>query len=284
MKKRILSTFSTVIASLGLFVGMVPGLVSAEASQVVVTPGNTQGWSTADTRTGGAVNYIDDTTAPGDPNNGALQLTTDASTTAKAQYLHENDTLLADVNDLSYSTKQNSASFLEGDASYQLLVDLNGSAEGGFTTFVYEPYQNGVVTPGIWQSWDVDSGQFWSSRSFTDGGTCNITAGGGGAPFYTLADLQTNCPDAVAVGFGVNVGSNNPSYDVEADLVQFNDTIYNFEPFATPRDKDACKNDGYMALSDQNGQPFKNQGQCVAYANHNDGVGRDDINVHGFRP
>lgn len=284
MKKRILSTFSTAIASLGLLVAMVPGLASAEASQVIVTPSNTQGWSTADTRPGGTVNYVNDTTAPGDPHNGALQLTTDATTTSKAQYLHEANMALSDVNDLSYYTEQNSASFVGGDASYQLLVDLNGNADGGFTTLVYEPYENGVVTPGAWQSWDVSSGQFWSSRSFSDGGTCVVTAGAGGAPFYTLADLQTTCPDAVVEGFGVNIGSNNPSYDVETDLVNFNGTTYNFEPFATPSDKEACKNDGYKSLSDENGQAFKNQGQCVAYANHNDGVGHDDISIHGFRP
>jgi hypothetical protein len=212
------------------------------------------------------VNFVPDATAPGSPNNGALQLTTDATTTSKAQYLHEANTPLSGVNDLSYSSKQNSASFAGGDASYQLLVDLNGAATGGFTTFVYEPYENGVVTPGNWQSWDVDSGQFWSSRSFTDG-TCAVVAGAGGAPFYTLAGLKATCPNAVAVGFGVNIGSNNPSYDVESDLVQFNDTTYNFEPLATPADKDACKKDGYKNLADQNGQPFKNQGQCVSWTN-----------------
>lgn len=271
--KKASNRLRTVItASLAAVTGLtvaiaMPLAAGAEASQTIVTPSNTQGWSTADTRPGGAVNFISDTTAPGSPSNGALQLTTDATTTAKAQYLHAANTPLADVNSLSYSTKQNSASFPGGDASYQLLVDLNGTADGGFTTLVYEPYENGVVTPGTWQSWDVAAGQFWSSRSFSDGGTCTVVAGGGGAPFYTLADLQTACPDAVAVGFGVNVGSNNPSYDVEADLVRFNDTTYNFEPFATPANKDACKKDGYKDLTDQNGHPFKNQGQCVSWTN-----------------
>ena len=39
------------------------------------------------------------------------------------------------------------------------------------------------------------------------------------------------------LGFGVNVGSNNPSYDVEVDLVNFNGTVYDFEldaPTPTP--------------------------------------------------
>src|SRR3954451_13052104 len=88
------------------------------ASTVVVTPTNTQGWSTADTRPGGAVNYVADTTAPG---GSALQLTTDATTAAKAQYIHAADTPLSAVNELAYRTKQNSASFAQADPSYQLL-------------------------------------------------------------------------------------------------------------------------------------------------------------------
>lgn len=260
-------TAATAATVTGLTVAVaMPLAASAADSQVIVTPTNTQGWSTADTRPGGEVEFITDSTAPGDPAKGALQLKTDATTTAKAQYLHEANTPLADVTGLSYSTKQNSASFVGGDASYQFLVDLNGTAAGGFTTFVYEPYQNGVVTPGNWQSWDVDAGQFWSSRTVTDG-TCAVVAGGGGAPFYTLAGLKATCPNAVAIGFGVNVGSNNPSYDVEADLVNFNGTTYNFEPFKTASNKDECKKDGYKTLTDQNGQPFKNQGQCVSWTN-----------------
>jgi hypothetical protein len=265
--KKEISLPGILLGITGLLAGVaLPLAAKAAGTSVVVTPSNTQGWSTADTRPGGAVNYIEDATAPGTPNSGALQLTTDATTTSKAQYLHDTNTPLASVNELSYSTKQNSASIPEGDASYQLLVDLNGAADGGFTTFVYEPYQNGVVVPNTWQQWDVDAGQMWSSRSFTEG-TCTVVAGGGGAPFYTLAGLQTTCPNATVVGFGVNIGSNNPSYDVEADLVNFNGTTYNFEPFQSPSDKDACKNNGWMTMTDQNGVAFKNQGQCVSWTN-----------------
>jgi hypothetical protein len=215
-----------------------------------------------------------------------LQLTTDATTTSKAQYLHGTTTPLGDVIELGYSTKQNTASFAGGDASYQLVVCLLGATApteanpagtcNGFTTLVYEPYENGTVTPGAWQTWDVDAGQLWSSRSVTDGATCNTTAGAGGAPFYTVANLAAACPNAVAIGFGVNIGSNNPSYDVEADLVDFNGTVYNFEPFVTVSDKDQCKKDGWKTIKDANGGSFKNQGQCVSYTNHHDGRGNDD--------
>lgn len=242
------------------------GSVASAATTVVVTPADPQGWSTADTRPGGAVNFVADATSPY-PDE-ALQLTTNASTTAKAQYLHAASTTLADVTTLGYHTKQVSGPAY-ADPSYQLIVFLNGTSSG-FTTLVYEPYQNGVIVPGVWQEWDVDAGQFWSSRTFTDGGTCSVVAGGGGAPFYTLADLQANCPDAVVVGFGVNIGSNNPSYDVYTDGVTFNDTTYDFELTVpepeVPEAKNECKNDGWMSFTDPS---FKNQGQCVKYTNQN---------------
>jgi hypothetical protein len=237
---------------------------AAEPSTVVVTPTNTQGWSTSESTAGGNVNYISDPTSPYP--SGALQLTTDATNAAKASYLHTASGSLSSVMDLSYSTKQVSGP-ATADPSYQLAVDLNGAAAGGFTNLVYEPYWNGTVTPGVWQNWDVDSGQFWSSRSFSDGTTCTVVSGAGGAPFYSLSSLKTACPDAVVLGFGVNVGTYNPSYVVETDGVQFNDTTYNFELFASPSDKDACKNDGYKNLTDQNGVAFKNQGQCVSWTN-----------------
>jgi hypothetical protein len=240
-------------------------LTASAATTVVVTPTNTQGWSTADTRPGGEVNYVADSTSPYP--NGALQLKTDNTTTAKAQYLKQvATTSLSSVTELNYWTKQVSGP-VYADPSYQLLVDLNGAAAGGFTTLVYEPYQNGTVVPGTWQQWDVDAGQFWSSRSFTDG-TCAVVAGGGGAPFYTLAGLQATCPNAVVIGFGVNIGSNNPGYDVYTDGVTFNGTTYDFEQYLTATNKDQCKDGGYKNVTDANGQPFKNQGQCVSYTNH----------------
>jgi hypothetical protein len=274
MKKLLLSILS------GIFVSSLSVLPAAAATTVIVTPTNTHGWSTADTRPGGAVNFVMDSSAPGNPHNGALQLTTDVTTAAKAQYMHDANTALSSVNELSYYTKQNSAIFPEGDPSYQLAVCLNGTPGGvcnGFSTLVFEPYQNPgnngnvAVVNGVWQQWDVDAGQFWSTRTVVcTGGPVagqGVTAGGGGAPFYPLSLIKTMCPNAVAVGFGVNIGSFNPGYNVETDLVNFNGTTYNFEPFQSPSDKNECKKGGWQDLTDQNGQPFKNQGECVSWTN-----------------
>jgi hypothetical protein len=240
---------------------------ASAATSVVVAPSNTQGWSTADTRPGGAVTFVSDNTAPGTPNNGALQLTTDSTTAAKAQYLHGANSNLADVTELSYATKQVSGPAV-ADPSYQLATCLGGIVDGscvGYTNLVYEPYWNGTVTPGTWQQWNVATGQFWASASYSDGANCSVTSGAGGPPLYTLSEIQTHCPDAVVEGFGVNIGTYNTNYVVETDLVDFNGTTYNFEPYAAVTDKDACKNGGWQSQTDANGNSFKNQGACVSY-------------------
>jgi len=255
MKRLLLSLAS---AALGLVV--VAG--AAAATTVVVTPSNTHGWSTEDTCPGGAVNFVVDATAPS--GQGALQLTTDATLTAKAQYMHAASEPLAGVTEASYSTKQNSASFPFGDPSYQLPVYLLGGA-AGFSTLVFEPYQNpqeGAVVTGVWQKWDVASGLFWSTRTVVcENGT--ILGTPGGPALYTLAAVEQACPNAVVAGFGVNVGSNNPAYDVETDLFDFNGTVYDFEPdIGPPTSKDQCKDGGWESF---NNPSFKNQGDCVSY-------------------
>lgn len=246
-----------------------PLAAHAAPTTVVVTPSNTQGWSTADTNSGGSVTYSNDTTAPGNPSNGALELKTDSNNTSRAQYMHATNTALSDVTELSYSTKQVSGPAV-ADPSYQLPVCLGGVVNGscvGFTTLVYEPYWNGAVTLGAWQSWNVMNGQLWSSKTTSDpsNAACSVNAGAGGPPFYSIAQLQSECPNAVVTGFGVNIGTFNPNYNVETDLVDFNGTTYNFEPFLVATDKDACKNGGWQNLSDASGNSFKNQGACVSY-------------------
>lgn len=240
-------------------------LAHATTNTVVVTPGNTQGWSTADTRANGTVSFVADANTP--LGTGALSLVTGAGGAGldKAQYLHDANVPLANVTDLSYYTKQVSATFPNGAPSYQLLIDTDGTVGDnlGFTTLVYEPYNNGqTITPNTWQAWDVDAGTFWSSRSVAaENANGGLVAGAGGAPFYSLADVRAKYPNAVAIGFGVNVGSNNSNWDTRADAVQFNDTTYDFEvtPYVAST-KDECKNGGWMNFQ----AGYKNQGDCVS--------------------
>ncbi|MGH2448732.1 MAG: hypothetical protein ACRDFS_09065 [Chloroflexota bacterium] len=265
----------------GIAVGaMLTGVFGATAhaapSTVVVTPANTQGWAAAESDPTSSYQYVTDPTSPYP--SGALQLAT-SDATGHIQYLKATNTNLSDVTELSYYTKYLSGGSLAAP-SYQLATCVNGfatdgacSASGsgsGFTTFVFEPYENGTVdTTGKWQKWDVAAGEFWSSHSVTNADpACNVKASQG-TYLYTLPELQACFPDAVVEAFGVNVGSNNPGYTVETDGVDFNGTTYDFQTSNVPTSKDQCKKGGYQNLTDADGNAFRNQGQCVSYFNHN---------------
>lgn len=263
MSRRTVRLLSAFIAATAL---LAAGAVAASATTtVVVRPSSPNGWASADTRPGGAITFVADATSP--LPGGALELTTDGTNAAKAQYLRGENTALSGVTELGYWNRTVAGPAVAA-ASFQLVVDLNGGtlADGGFTTFVYEPYQNGGVQPG-WAYYDVDAGQMWSSRSFSSG-SCSISAGFGGAPFYTLAGLQAACPDAVVIGIGANVGSFNPGYTTLVDGVTFNGTEYDFElDLPTPASAGDCKKGGWQSLYRADGSTFNNQGDCIQYVN-----------------
>lgn len=264
-----------VVASVGALTLGFAGAASADgggSSTVVVTPNNTQGWSAVDQTDGATTSYVPDSTSPLPPS--ALQLMTPATSTGKADYFHSaSNESLTSVTELSYDTRQIQAtSFPEGDASYQLAIHALGSA-GGFTTLVYEPYQQpATVIPDQWQHWNVDQGLFWSTKTVTcpNGALVGTT---GGPATYTLTDVETICPDATAFYYGVDVGGNNPGYTINVDAFDYNGTTYNFQLTNEPTSKDQCKKGGYANLTDENDNYFTNQGQCVSYYNHNNGNG-----------
>ncbi len=260
MKRQVQSWCSAlVLAALTIAVGFGGGTAAAkDHSRAVVSPANMQGWScvppAADTRPGGQAMFIVDPTAPS--GRGALQLLTDLTVTAKVQCEHATNTPLASITQLGYWTKQNPPTAPGiGDPAYQLATCLNGATAttcNGFTTLVFEPYQNptqGAVLPTVWQQWNVAAGLFWSTRTVT---CSNGTVAGtpGGPATYTLAQLNTMCPQALVFQFLVNVGTNNPGYDVETDLFNFNGTVYDFEPVGCGKDKK--DDDGDNATVQQN--------------------------------
>lgn len=250
---------------------MVLSTAVAAADTVVVTPTNQQGWQ-EENLADGDVEFVADGTLP-NGGEGALELRT-PSALAKANYYHLTNTALSNVTELSYYTRQMFAPVPTIAAvSYQLGMCLNGTAGGtacvGFTTLVFEPYQNplqGPIVPGVWQSWDVDAGLFWSTQTVA----CSngVVAGTPGGPAtYTLAAIESMCPQAVVFRFAANAGRNNPGWVVRTDLFNFNGTTYDFELTNEPNDKDDCKKGGWMTHARADGSTFKNQGDCIQYAN-----------------
>jgi hypothetical protein len=218
-------------------------------AETVVTESDQQAFVATETA-GGDVDFVFDNNAPS--GNGALRLTTDGTAGSKASYLRAADpnTLLSSVTELSYYTKQISGG-PAADPAYQIPVYLCGGTEG-FTTLNFEPYQkngagpNPPIVPGVWEFQDVDQGMFSSSRSVTCDAN-SVVAGAGGAPFYSLATLQANFPNAVVLGYGVNVGSGAPNFDVSTDLFNFNGTVFNFEALTFTR---AVDDDGLASATD----------------------------------
>jgi|GEM_PF-6235390 len=135
--KTALVISSTTLGFAGLIMAIaIPlGAKAATPTNVIVTPTNQQGWSslspTADTRAGGTVSFNNDTSAPGNPHHGALMMTTDSTTIAKAQYMHNTATPLYSVTKLSYSTKQNAPNGLIADPSYQVAICATGATSSG---------------------------------------------------------------------------------------------------------------------------------------------------------
>lgn len=213
------------------------GSAFARGGETVCVDGSTSSWTQDDTRPGGTVRFTNDYGAPPTLGPGSLELKTPALDTGAKAGLYTHSMLgtpLRKVYSLQYWTYQAATvppNPPHADASFQLQIDVNGAATGGFTTLVFEPYQNPQqpIAPGVWQKWDVDAGLLWSTRTVVDVPTCALVAGAGGPPFYTLAALQAACPNAVVVGIGVNVGTFNPGYTVATDGVRFNSTEYDFQ-------------------------------------------------------
>ncbi|HEX7368197.1 MAG TPA: hypothetical protein VF261_00890, partial [Candidatus Saccharimonadales bacterium] len=217
------------------------GTAHAIGSATVVQPYSLQGWNSSTTGSG-QVQFIQDKTAPSGK-NAALQLTTAGNNEDRASLYLPTHTPLKSVSQLSYETRQISASFAGGDPAYRLTIDADGnpSTANDTATLVYEPYWQdpahagdpAPVVAGQWQSWDVASGVFWAS---IPGGNSvpGLDNGAGGPPFYTLSQLQSTLPNAEITEVSVGVGSYNLNYNTEVSDLNFDGNSYDFTTPPTP--------------------------------------------------
>ena len=242
---------------------------SVSAAPITVTPTNTLGWLNGDTTTGGSVNFVVDPSPS--LGTGALELKTNSTSTAKAEYVNALVTpvYMNAISEIAYQTKQIAASFAGGSADFKLFIDMNGDNTVD-TSLIFKPYlqnfgdpdSNPVFITG-WQTWDVAVGLFASTESI--GGLAND------GTLYRLYEVFTKPgnENARIMAIGVSVGPDSPNYNIHVDGVFINDLFYDFEPGAEPEDPkptsaDQCKDGGWVNFD------FKNQGQCVAYVQSNE--------------
>lgn len=198
-----------------------PGADAIANTTVVTTPATAtaDGWYTED----GAPSYV--ATVP--PIDGAaeLQVSTPLAT-SKVNYLHNilatrtAGVSLSSLSGLAYSVKNSSGG---PETAYDVEVLTTGSA--GYTTFVYEPYENGhpLVANGNWNRYsDLEGGLWWSTH-------IAASAAGGQSTPEPLSFFESLYPNAQAITYGIGQGSNNGGSISYVDDVSFGATTTNFE-------------------------------------------------------
>ena len=88
-----------------------------------------------------------------------------------------------------------------------------------------------------------------------------VTAAGG-TPSSTLYDLYMIFDEGTDTPVGGTIGTAGA---VHVDNISVNNTVEGSP--TTPTNKNDCKNGGFANFTDNNGNPFRNQGQCVAFVN-----------------
>lgn len=149
-----------------------------------------------------------------------------------------------------------------GSPRFQIRVDMDNDgidSPGDGNIFVYiGPTPSFTECPTGWQS----TGNLLSAGLRVDSTQV------GGTFYGTWADAQALVGNKKVLSISLVVDSSwliNPQ-TFDFDNANINGEVYTFEP-PVPANKDACKNNGWKALTRADFTPFKNQGDCIQYVN-----------------
>jgi hypothetical protein len=153
---------------------------------------------------------------------------------------------VADLNNLSTDYKFISGSCGVGSPRF------GASTSSGTIFFYIGPPPNYTVCPaGVWSN----TGNLAAPTNLVD-----ATQLGGG--FYQpYASVQAAYGNLVITDLFIVSDNGNPTQSVEIDNTMVNNATYTYES------ADSCKNGGWQNFTTAPG-PFKNQGQCVSYFQH----------------
>ena len=232
--KRLLSGGALALA-LGIM-GVAP--VGAATTTVTVTPAQLL-YNTAPTApgqfiainqsgAGGSVGIVTGP-APTPLGVGSLQLSVTGTSDHWSVYNYDHTgTPLSSITALGYSTYTDNAT-----TAPALQIEINPNSTGvdssvHYSTLNFEPYMNGSVTPGTWQTWNVMSGVVWGTH---------LTDAPQSAP-VSWSTFLADYPNAtVKYGVGVNVGSGWSAMTGNVDALTFGTsagtTVYDFEPLTS---------------------------------------------------
>lgn len=171
-------------------------------------------------------------------------------------------TTFADLQALSTDFNVTDDNCKNGSPRFQVNA-TNGTNSGNIFVYLGPPPGYSTCVPSVW----TNSGDLLEGVNPID--TSQLPAGTFYDPYataltkygsYTVTGVQLVTDAGYAFGDGEQT--------ILFDNTVVDDKTYTYEA-NTPTSKDQCKKDGWKTLEDANGQPFKNQGQCVSYFNHN---------------
>ena len=262
MKKKLKLLMASVAAIL-----LVPAVaLAATNTTTVVTPANNQGW--AFNRDPANTTPYEFSESEASIGNGSIYVNP-IGTTPADKFIAEK-TIGAPVSDVR-------------SIAYDFLIAGNGTAADA-DQFYLNVYAN---IPGSSTFYDCRFDYVPSSGSTTGFTTvsfartdppANVRAGAG---VTTCPTTLAAMPSGSTVKFiALNVGDTSAT---DAGLAGYLDkvvvrdssgaTTYDFELKNEPRNANQCRNNGFANFTDENGEAFKNQGQCVRFvrSQHNNG-------------
>lgn len=216
------------------FSGIIP-------STVVVSGNNMNGWWIYEEVASARAGFAYGPATPPLGKGSAFIETIDDTNSMLIGTLNYAGTRLDAISTLQYSTYQdlstdaNLATTLQLHVDYDV-TDANTAWQG---RLVFEPYNSGTVTHGVWQTWDALAGKWWASGA--PGNTvCPI-----GSP-CTWAEVLSNFPNAgiwtgnngqvlfkggdTTAGNWVNFLGYVDNFQIAVDGSPSTNTIYDFEP------------------------------------------------------
>ena len=203
--------------------------------------------------------------SPGNASNRAVYLVSDSSPGyGGIDYGVEEGTTFAELTTLGTDFRvEADDTCIGGSPRFQInLLDPVTGDEGNAWTYFGPESLGAPCIPGTWQN----TGDFLQTGRTLD--TTQLNGGAYQDPYDTALTkyggyVVTGIQVVVDAGWHPTQGGEQAA-DIDNTLI--NSTLFTYE-VPQPTNKEQCKNGGWQNLARANGTTFKNQGDCIQYAN-----------------
>lgn len=172
---------------------------------------------------------------------------------------------LADISTLSTDYKLDADdTCVGGSPRFQInVIDPNTNQERNIFAYFGVDSAGAPCVSGAWSN----TGDFLEVNRLLD--TSQLTGGTFYDPYATaLTKYGTWTVTGIQVVTDSGWATTDGEHAMEIDNTLIHSALFTYE-IPQPASADQCKKGGYENLADADGNPFKNQGQCVSYVNKN---------------